>query len=66
VYVLYYCFPHYIHTDYITRCVCFTIICNIQTKLLQCYHREIVNIQTCLRDVQNPTVDNFGPLVSLL
>ncbi len=39
--VLYYFFPHSIHAGYITRCVCFTIICNIlyiQTELLQCYY----------------------------
>ncbi len=67
--VLYYCLPHSIHADYITRCVCFTIICSIiyiQTKLLQCYYREIVNIQTRLRDVQDPGVDDLGPPVSLL
>ncbi len=54
---------------YITRCVCFIIICiiiYIQTKLLQCYYREIVNIQVRLRDVQDPGVDNLGPPVSLL
>ncbi len=66
---LYYYFPHSIHTGYIIRCECFTIIRNItyiQTKLLQCYHREIVNIQTHLRDVQGTGVDNLGPPVSLL
>jgi hypothetical protein len=67
--VLYYCLSHSIHADYITQCVCFTIICNIiyiQTKLLQCYYRQIVNIQSRLRDVQGPGVDNLGPPVSLL
>jgi hypothetical protein len=67
--VLYYCLPSSIHDGYITRCVCFAIICiiiYIQTKLLQCYYREIVNIQTRLRDVQGPGVDNLGPPVSLL
>jgi hypothetical protein len=34
--------------------------------LLQCYYREIVNIQSCLRDIQGPGVDNLGPPVSLL
>ena len=45
--VLYYCLQYYIHTGYITRCVCSTIICSIiyiQTKLLQCYYREIVQV----------------------
>jgi hypothetical protein len=59
--VLYYCLQHYIHTVDITRCVCSTIICSIiyiQTKLLQYYYREIVNIQTTLRDVQGLGVDN--------
>ncbi len=54
--VVYYYLTHYIHADYITRCVCSTIICiiiYIQTKLLQCYYREIVNIQERLRDVQD-------------
>jgi hypothetical protein len=54
---------------YIIRCVCFTIIRSIiyiQTKLLQCYYREIVNIQARLRDVQGHGVDNLGPPVSLL
>ena len=49
--------------------MCFTIICSIiyiQTKLLQCYYREIVNIQARLRDVQGPGVDDLGPPVSLL
>ncbi len=67
--VLYCCLPHSIHTGYITRCVCFTIICiiiYIQTKLLQCYYREIVNIQVRLRDVQGPGDDDLGPPVSLL
>ncbi len=43
--VLYYCLSYSIHTGYITRCVCFTIICSIiymQTKLLQCYYRDLV------------------------
>ncbi len=56
-------------SSYTTRCVCFTIIhiiIYIQTKLLQCYYREIVNIQTRLRDVQDPGVDNLGPPVSSL
>ncbi len=60
--VLYYCLSHSIHAGYITRCVCFTIICNItyiQTKLLQCYYREIVNIQSLLRDVKGPGVDDL-------
>jgi hypothetical protein len=67
--VLYYCLSHSIHTGYITRCVCFVIICSIiyiQTKLLQCYYREIVNIQTRLRDVQDPGDDDLGSPVSLL
>jgi hypothetical protein len=67
--VLYYCLHHYIHTGYITRCVCSTIICSIiyiQTKLLQYYYREIVNIQSHLRDVQSLEVDNLGPPVCLL
>ena len=54
---------------YTTRCVCFTIIhiiIYIQTKLLQCYYREIVNIQTRLRDVQGPGDDDLGSPVSLL
>jgi hypothetical protein len=38
-------------------CVIVNII-YIQTKLLQCYHREIFNIQTRLCDVQDPGVDN--------
>jgi hypothetical protein len=57
------------HILYIIRCECFTIIHNItyiQTKLLQCYYREIVNIQTHLRDVQDTGVDNLGSPVSLL
>ncbi len=36
--VFYYYLQHHIHTD----------------KLLQCYYREIVNIQVRLRDVQGP------------
>jgi hypothetical protein len=66
--VLYYCLPHSIHAGYITRCVCFTsncIIIYIQSKLLQCYYREIVNIQARLR-VQDPGDDDLGPPVSLL
>ena len=35
-------------------------------KLLQCYYREIVNIQARLRDVQGPGDDDLGPPVSLL
>jgi len=50
--------------------VCSTIICNIiyiQNKLLQYYYlREIFNIQTLTRDVQDLGVDNLGPAVSLL
>ena len=64
-----YCFPYVIHDGYITRCVCLTIIYNIvyiQTNLLQCYYREIVNIHVRLRDVQGPGVDNLEPPVSLL
>jgi hypothetical protein len=67
--LLFKCLPHSIHAGYITRCVCFAIICSIiyiQTKLLQCYYREIVNIQARLRDVQGPGVDDLGPPVSLL
>ncbi len=67
--VLYYCFPYSIHVGYIIQCGCLTIIDNIiyiQTKLLQCYYWEIVNIQSRLRDVQGPGVDNLGPPVSLL
>ena len=47
-----------------SMCVCNFIY--IQTKLLQCYSREIVNIQTRLRDVQGPGDDDLGPPVSLL
>jgi hypothetical protein len=64
--ILSYCFPY---AGYITRCVCFTIIYNIiyiQTKLLQCYYREIVKIQVRLRDVQDSGTDDLGPPVSLL
>jgi hypothetical protein len=67
--VLYYCLPHSMCDGYVTRCVCFIIICSIiyiQTKLLQCYYREIVNIQARLRDVQGPGDDDLGPPVSLL
>lgn len=67
--VLYYCLPHSIHAGYITRCVCFIIICSIiyiQTKLLQCYYREIVNIQARLCDVQGPGDDDLGSPASLL
>ncbi len=67
--VLYYCWHYYIHTGYITRCVCSTIICSIiyiQTKLLEYYYREIVNIQAHLRDVQGLGFDDLGPPVSLL
>ncbi len=67
---VYYCLPHScIHADHITRCVCFIIICiiiYIQTKLLQCYYREIVNIQSRLCDVQGPGDDDLGSPVSLL
>ncbi len=38
----------------------------LQTTLLQCYYREIVNIQARLRDVQDPGDDDLGPPVSLL
>ena len=67
--VLYYCLPYSIHTGYVTRCVCFIIICiiiYIQTKLLQCYYREIVNIQARLCDVQGPGDDDLGSPASLL
>jgi hypothetical protein len=69
--VLYYCLPHSIPAGYITRCVCFTIFFfpafyKYKLKLLQCYYREIVNIQARLRDVQGPGVDDLGPPVSLL
>ncbi len=67
--VLYYCLPYSIHAGYITRCVCFIIICSIiyiQTKLLQLYYREIVNIQVHLRDVQDPGDDDLGSPASLL
>ncbi len=60
---------HSTHAGYITRCVRFTIICSIiykQTKLLQCYYREIVNIQARLRDVQGPGVHDLGLPDSLL
>ncbi len=60
--VLYYYLPYSIHVGYITQCVCFIIICiiiNTKTKLLQCYYREIVNIQSHLRDVQGPRVDDL-------
>ncbi len=70
VYSIYYCLPHSIHAGYVTRCVCFIIICNIihiQTKLLQCYYREIVNnIQARLCDVQGPGDDDLGSPASLL
>ncbi len=49
--------------------VCFTIISGIiyiQTKLLQCYYREIVNIQVRLRDVQDPGDDDLLCLYSNL
>ena len=46
--------------------ILFCSIIYIQTILLQCYYREIVNIQTRLRDVQGPGVDDLGPPVSLL
>jgi hypothetical protein len=50
--------------------VCFfIIICSIiyiQTKLLQCYYREIVNIQARLCDVQGPGDDDLGSPASLL
>jgi hypothetical protein len=67
--VLYYCLSHSIHVGYITRCVCFIIIYSIiyiQTKLLQCYYREILNIQTHLCDVQGPGDDDLGSPESLL
>jgi hypothetical protein len=38
----------------------------IQTKLLQYYYREMVDIHVHLRDVQDLGVNNLGPLVSLL
>jgi hypothetical protein len=66
--VLYYCLPHSMHAGYVTRCV-FFIICSIiyiQTKLLQCYYREIVNIQARLCDVQGPGDDDLGSPASLL
>ena len=47
----------------------FIIICSIiyiQTKLLQCYYREIVNIQARLCDVQGPGDDDLGSPASLL
>ncbi len=43
--------------------MCFIIIYSIiyiQTKLLQCYYREIVNIQARLCDVQGPGDDDLG------
>ena len=46
--------------------ILFCSIIYIQTILLQCYYREIVDIQTRLRDVQGPGVDDLGPPVSLL
>jgi hypothetical protein len=58
-----------IHAGYVTRCVCFIIICSIiyiQNKLLQCYYREIVNIQGRLCDVQGPGDDDLGSPASLL
>ena len=36
------------------------------TKLLQCYYREIVNIQARLCDVQGPGDDDLGSPASLL
>jgi hypothetical protein len=57
------------HAGYVTRCVFFIIICSIiyiQTKLLQCYYREIVNIQARLCDVQGPGDDDLGSPASLL
>jgi hypothetical protein len=44
----------------------FFSIIYIQTKLLEYYYREIVNIQARLRDVQGLGVDDLGPPVSLL
>ena len=67
--VLYYCLPHSMHAGYVTRCVFFIIICSIiyiHTKLLQCYYREIVNIQARLCDVQGPGDDDLGSPASLL
>ena len=67
--VLYYCLPHSMLAGYVTRCVCFIIICSIiyiQTKLLQCYYREIVIIQSRLCDVQGPGDDDLGSPASLL
>ena len=46
--------------------ILFCSIIYIQTILLQCYYREIVDIQPRLRDVQGPGVDDLGPPVSLL
>ena len=47
--------------------VCFLLLFQyIQTKLLQCYYREIVNIQARLCDVQGPGDDDLGSPVSLL
>ncbi len=67
--VLYYCLPHSMRAGYVTRCVCFIIICiiiYIQTKLLQCYYKEIVNIRARLCDVQGPGDDDLGSPASLL
>ncbi len=50
-------------------CFFFIIICSImyiQTKLLQCYYREIVNIQARLCDVQDLGDDDLGSPASLL
>jgi hypothetical protein len=44
----------------------FCSIIYIQTKLLQCYYREIVNIQAHLCDVQGPGDDDLGSPASLL
>ena len=38
----------------------------MQTRLLQCYYREIVNIQARLCDVQGPGDDDLGSPASLL
>jgi hypothetical protein len=44
----------------------FAVFYKYKLKLLQCYNREIVNIQVRLRDVQGPGVDDLGLPVSSL
>jgi hypothetical protein len=46
--------------------ILFCCIIYIQTILLQCYYREIVNIQARLCNVQGPGDDDLGSPASLL